>query len=263
MSNVKFEQTSQAFIYEEDGTLSLHFGARGEVQSLMRLDAPDLLVLDYTRLMMSFLLFIEHPKHIGMVGLGGGSLAKHCYRYLPEARMSVAEISAEVVALRNRFFIPGDDHRFNVFLEDGAIFVKRHTRRFDVLIVDGFDVAGQPTQLCSRDFYDDCYRALTRDGIMVVNFCETLPRISMWRLRQYFGECVAAVDVEDSANMIVIAGKGHVWWKSDAEIKRNRMKIRQYHSIDLKRMVRAFLEERESSRSLPCSEGSAELCPQN
>jgi spermidine synthase len=263
MSIVKQEKTCQPCICEQDGTLSLHFGKTGEVQSLMRLDAPDRLVLDYTRVMMGFLLFIENPKHIGMVGLGGGSMAKHCYRHLPDTRITVAEISPEIIALRNRFFIPRDDHRFHVFREDGTGFVKRHYGRFDVLLVDGFDHGGQPDQLCSREFYDDCYRALARDGVLVVNFCDSFPRTSIWRMRQCFGGRVVALDAEGSANTIVFSGKGSVWWKSAEQFNRNRMRIEQHHSIDLGGVVREFLLERESSRASQGRSGAMEPCPQN
>src|SRR5579864_1455954 len=128
---VKPEHAVRPFVSEEDGTLSLHFGIEGAVQSKMRVDAPDLLVLGYTRLMMSFLLFLERPEHIGIIGLGGGSIQKHCYRHLPDTQISVAEINSEILALRNKFFIPNDDHRFKVFCEDGVEFVKRHPGQFD------------------------------------------------------------------------------------------------------------------------------------
>jgi spermidine synthase len=38
-------------------------------------------------------------------------------------------------------------------------------------IVDGFDINGQPPELCSQGFYDECYRSLTPSGLMVVNLC--------------------------------------------------------------------------------------------
>jgi spermidine synthase len=49
-----------------------------------------------------------------MIGLGGGSLVKYCHHHLPGARVSVAEISPEVIALRDRFRIPPDDERLEV-----------------------------------------------------------------------------------------------------------------------------------------------------
>src|ERR1700746_388040 len=56
-------------IHENRGTLSLRFGCEGEIQSEMHLANPDRLVLGYTRAMMGFLLFVECPEHIGLIGL--------------------------------------------------------------------------------------------------------------------------------------------------------------------------------------------------
>ena len=51
--------------------------------------------------MMGFLLFIPSPARILMVGLGGGSLAKFCFRHLPDAAIDVVEINPHVIALRD------------------------------------------------------------------------------------------------------------------------------------------------------------------
>ena len=72
----------------------------GDIQSEMLLSHPDALVLAYARAMMCFALFVPRPRHILMVGLGGGSLAKFCHRHFPHTRITVVEISAEVIALR-------------------------------------------------------------------------------------------------------------------------------------------------------------------
>jgi spermidine synthase len=160
--------------------------------------------------MMGFLLFKSAPKQIGMVGLGGGSLAKFCYRYLPEALIAVAEIDPSVIALRNYFLIPKDDERLAIYCVDGAEFVRQADSRFDVLMLDGFDKHGQPPQLCSQQYYDDCYRALAPDGILVVNLLGdvTETRIFLERLRTSFSDAVLVVNAPDSLNRIVFACKG-------------------------------------------------------
>ena len=81
-------------------------------QSVMSLDDPDALVTAYARKMMAFLLFNSNPKHILMIGLGGGSLAKFCYRHLPNARLTVVEINADVIALRES--VPHSSRRSKV-----------------------------------------------------------------------------------------------------------------------------------------------------
>lgn len=78
----------------------------GEVQSAMRVSRPSALLLDYARAMMCFALFVPRPRHILMVGLGDGPLAKFCYRRFPHARITVLELRADVVALRAQFSAP-------------------------------------------------------------------------------------------------------------------------------------------------------------
>jgi len=179
------------------------------IQSEMSIDLPDDLVVSYTRAMMSFLLFEPAPKSIAMIGLGGGSLAKYCYRYLPQTEITVVEINPDVIALRNEFAIPSDDTRFKVLLGDGAEFVAATDRQFDVLIVDGFDAGGLPVQLSSQQFYDNCFALLADNGIMVVNLWGGYPHYDEYlaRIHNSFPSRLVIVDADDSVNKIVLAGK--------------------------------------------------------
>jgi spermidine synthase len=129
------------FIRENGNLTALHFQEDG-VQSLMDKTQPDSLMLSYTEVMMGFVYYNPSPDHIGIIGLGGGSIPKYCYKDLPTAHLSVAEISPEVVALRAHFHIPDDNDRFQVYLEDGVDFVARQRGSFDVLLIDAFDAEG-------------------------------------------------------------------------------------------------------------------------
>ena len=92
----------------------------GMIQSEMKLSAPDRLMLHYARAMMCFTLFKPKPRHILMVGLGGGSLVKFCHRHLPDSSITVLELRADVIALRQQFMIPPDDARLRVIHADAA-----------------------------------------------------------------------------------------------------------------------------------------------
>jgi len=141
----------------------------GDVQSEMLLSRPHALVLDYTRAMMLFALFAPRARHIVMVGLGGGSLAKFCYRHFPQARITVLEVRADVIALRDAFYLPPDDARLRVLHCDAADSLAHMANEADVLLIDGFDSAGLPPALSSHAFYADCRRALRPGGVMVAN----------------------------------------------------------------------------------------------
>jgi spermidine synthase len=143
--------------------------APGDVQSEMHLARPDALVLAYLRAMMCFALFVPRPRHIVMVGLGGGSLAKFCYRHFPRSRITVVELRADVIALRAQFHVPPDDARFTVVHADAADWVGRLPASADVLLVDGFDADGLPGPLASAGFYANCRRTLRDGGVLVAN----------------------------------------------------------------------------------------------
>jgi spermidine synthase len=218
---------SPPYIVEARGMVRLHFKAL-DVQSEMRTNAPDELVLRYTRTMVGALAFKKSLRHIGMIGLGGGSIPKYCYRHFPRTKISVAEISPEVIALRDRFFIPKDDRRFAVYCEDGAEFVRRQPGRFDALLVDGFDGMGQSPQLSTAKFYSDCRRSLTPQGLLIVNICdshELIPNIS----RSFLNQVILADGDEKCSNTIVIAGKGNILTPPDGPLKTKRVAY-QFHT---------------------------------
>jgi spermidine synthase len=200
---------ARPFVRDDGAARSLHF-TLGELQSRMLLRRPGYLDLDYTRTMMGFLLFQPAPAHIGMIGLGGGSLAKFCHRQLGSSRMTVLEINPHVIALRREFQVPEDDERFQVIAADGAIYLQREAPVFDVLLVDGFDQQGQPAALCSQRFYDDCFAALTRDGVLVVNLHSDHPDYALLvgRISRSFSGNAVEVLAAEKSNSIVFASRG-------------------------------------------------------
>lgn len=202
-------QHVKPFIYETTSSKNLHF-CISEVQSCMRISDPDALALEYTRTMMGFLLFRPDPRSVAMIGLGGGSLAKFCYRHLGRTRIQVAEINPHVIALRDEFHIPPDDARFIVFQADGAEFVHREPARFDALLVDGYLLEGLPAQLRSQAFYEGCYAALRPDGIMVVNLQYGDPENEehLAHIRRSFHDEVLVVEDGEESHDIVFACKG-------------------------------------------------------
>lgn len=197
------------FVFTASGIKALYFKL-DQLQSRMSSNRPDDLDVDYTRTMMGFLIFNRAPTHIAMIGLGGGSLAKFCYRHLVSSRMTVAEINPLVIDLRDEFLIPKDDARFRVVLADGSDFVKQPPQDLDVLLVDGFDAEGQAAALCSQGFYDDCHRALEQQGILVANLHHDHPEHAAYvaRIKQSFDGNVIAIASKAKSNTIVFARKG-------------------------------------------------------
>jgi spermidine synthase len=205
---------TEPIVYEDGDSVTLQFRI-GEVQSEMFVSDPNFLVLPYTRTMMSFLLFRKQPSRIAIIGMGGGSIPKWCFCKLPATDITVIEINPRVISLRDQFYIPADDDRFRVLCEDGADYVAYTHDSPEVLLVDGFDLHGQPPQLCSQRFYDDCYRALAPDGLLIVNLCGPGDEQLLDRIRRSFGDRVLVVNPRDSGNRVVFASKGERLWTAD------------------------------------------------
>ena len=197
------------FVQNAGTRRTLHFTQK-EIQSSMSVLNPDALEIEYTRMMMGFVLFKPEPARILMVGLGGGSLPKFCYRYLAGTRIEVVEIDPAVIALRDTFMVPRDDDRFQVIQADAADHLRGMTDHADVIFLVGYGVGGIPDALCSEAFYADCFRALRDDGILVINFHVNHPMHHDYlaRVRASFGPAMFEVVDDDMTNSIVFACKG-------------------------------------------------------
>ena len=236
-----------ALVRDEDGTVWLDFGD-GAVQSRMLRADPARLVLEYSRLMMGFLLFVPAPARIAMIGLGGGSLAKYCRARLPDADFTAVEISPEIMAYRDAFGIPPEGPDFHVLCEDGAEFVRRDGDPLDVLLVDAFDPAGQPECLCSAAFYDACRARIADGGVLAVNLYADHPsyEAQLARIRDAFDGRIVVVDVDDTDNEIVFAGTTRSFPPEFRELVDRLHALRTTHPIDLDVVLRKIVQYSEA-----------------
>lgn len=200
-------------VEEAGGVRSLTFGG-GVVQSSMRLAEPDALDLGYTRAMMGFLLFSPEPRAILVVGLGGGSLSKYCHRHLRQTRITSLEIDSTVIALRECFEIPPDSELFRVVQADASSYLARGDVEADVILLDGYDAQGLPETLCAESFYADCWRALSAQGVLVVNLwgIDRHRGAYLRRLKRVFGGRVWWAKSCDSGNLIAFALKSERYY---------------------------------------------------
>ncbi len=200
---------AKPFVSRTPTTLSLHFSI-DQVQSRMDVRDPTALDLEYSRTMMGFLIFEPDPANIAMIGLGGGSLAKFCYRHLPKCRIQVVEINPHVIALREKFRVPQDNARFNIIEDDGAEFLRLTSERFSVLLVDGYDSEGFAESLSSQDFYDSCFEKLAEGGQLVINLhADLLNHVQqVERIRRSFKGEALTINDRLRGNLVVFARRG-------------------------------------------------------
>lgn len=191
------------------GTLDLRF-ANGVAQSRMRIDAPHLLAVDYTRSMLGALLWQPRPRRIAIVGLGGGSQAKFLHRHLPGTVIEVLEINPRVLALRDRFHVPPDDARLRVLLADAAEYLPTQRGRYDLLLVDGYDETGIPAALATPAFHAACRDALADGGVLATNLFCADHAMHFARLRDAFAGRTLLVEEPRQSNRVAFAWNGAV-----------------------------------------------------
>lgn len=110
-------------------------------------------------------------KKVLVIGAGDGGTVRELTKYQTIEQIDMVEIDKMVVDLC-REYIPQtasqlDDPRVNLFFEDGLKFVRKKVDAYDLIIVDSTDPFGPGEGLFTKEFYGNCYKALTENGILV------------------------------------------------------------------------------------------------
>lgn len=110
-------------------------------------------------------------KKVLLIGAGDGGAVRELMRYDSLEHVDLVEIDEEVVNV-SREYLPSlskafDDERVSLHFEDGLKFVRRRKNEYDLIIVDSTDPFGPGEGLFTREFYGNCFNALTDNGILV------------------------------------------------------------------------------------------------
>lgn len=220
-------------VTEVDGIRQLHLGSK-TVQSGMLVTSPLVLVFNYSRAIMYFLLFSEQIKRVLTIGLGGGSVTKYMHAYCPDIQQTVVEINPQVIQVaRSHFFLQEDDDRLRVLEADGIAFMDDNPLSHDCLIVDGFDADGIPEGFCTPDFFDKCFNVLQDNGIFVINLWGSDKHFDLYlqRIEQAFSHRVLVLPTGKPGNIIVFGFKDSLKL-TEKKLRERALKLKQSHIID-------------------------------
>ena len=178
-------------------------------QSSFYVNKPYALAHEYTRIMMLVLGYIT-PKHVTMIGLGGGSLLRSLHYCLPKTYFHVIELRQKVYDIAKEYFnIPQDD-RVSYSIQNASEKVSTLDHNgTDVIFSDIYDAAGMDPLQVQDSFIKNCWQSLSLDGWLVINF-HRLPDVRSTffnTLKEYFGTIKICSGKE--FNHIVFAGKPH------------------------------------------------------
>jgi len=164
----------EVLIYEDEGTRCLCFTRLCAIgrQSCQVLAHPERLVFEYTRMMLGALYLLPGPRHVLIIGLGGGTLPHALEQLLPDAQIDVVEIDPAVVRVAQQYFGFEADARVHVIVEDGRAYVRRMLRgptRYDLIMLDAYEHQYIPEHMLTREFLTEVRSLLVPGGIVAAN----------------------------------------------------------------------------------------------
>jgi spermidine synthase len=231
-------------ITQEAGVRYLQFGAHW-IQGAMRVNRPWSLELEYTRDMMFPLLLrpLTWPRTVLLIGLGAASLTKFLHRYRPHAKLDVIEIDPLVVLAAWEFFrLPQESRQLRIEIGDGYKFVATVRKRYDLILVDGFDAKVRAGDLDSRVFYRNCHARLAAHGILATNLVSRRgkPTASIERMGKVFDRALLALPPNE-ANTIVLAAPGRSARVPGQALYSAARKLKSQSGLDLTNTVTGLL----------------------
>lgn len=225
-------------VSEANGVRTLHFGSE-LVQGAMRIARPWSLELEYTREMMLPLLLAPRetwPSRVLQVGLGAASFTRFLHRHRPGARVTVVEISPEVVAVARQFFrLPEPSARLAIEIADAHDYLATARRTFDLILLDGFDADGRAGMLETVPFYLNCRSHLAAGGLLAANL------LTKWRgvapavrcLREAFDDRVVVLPPCGAGNTVALAAAGPVPRVGPATLRERAARLKAQAGLDL------------------------------
>jgi len=193
---------------DEQGLRTLLFEKDGVRQSVVKVGDPDHLELAYARVMPVGLAFVEEPRRVLIVGLGGGTIPGFLHKHYPKMRIDVVELNPDVLAVAQKFFGFREDDTLRAHVKDGRKFIEECRDPYDMIFLDAFGPDNIPYSLTTQEFLQAVRRALTPKGAVVANIWNRDSNSlydSMVRTYQEVFEDVYIVEVRGAGNEIVVA----------------------------------------------------------
>lgn len=106
-----------------------------------------------------------------VIGAGDGGVVRELGKYRHIQQIDVVEIDERVVEVCKQYLKKTacgfEDSRVQIHFQDGLKFVRRKENIYDLIIVDSTDPFGPGEVLFTKEFYGNCFKALTQQGILI------------------------------------------------------------------------------------------------
>lgn len=108
-------------------------------------------------------------KNVLVLGLGSGCFVNQLKSILPQVnKIDVIEINPELTKIAEDYF-GFQKHGINIKTQDGRVFVRNCTEKYDLIILDVFSDAGMSYRFMTKEFFREVNNILSQGGILASN----------------------------------------------------------------------------------------------
>lgn len=157
------------FISESNGIRRMHVGSLLDRTSAMDLNDPYRHVYEYTAMMMLVSGYVDAPKKVLVVGLGGGTVTRTLRMIYPDAEITNVEFDPEIVAMARQYFGYAEDGKMKLVVEDARRWLRGTTEQFDMILLDAYHGGYIPFHLTTREFLEIVRERLSPGGVVCSN----------------------------------------------------------------------------------------------
>lgn len=157
-------------VWQNENIRSLYLQDQKAIQSQLDMAQKEKLLWQYTRAMMSFLLFQGRPQSTLLLGLGGGSIIHFLTHWFPALKITAVDINEQIVKIAKDYFGLSTTPQVNIEVADAFIYLNRLKQKsVNVILVDLHDGVSHPKFLYTPSFMAHCFHALSPGGVLVIN----------------------------------------------------------------------------------------------
>ena len=126
----------------------------------------------YHEMIAHFPLFVHpQPENVLIIGGGDGGSAREVLKHKSIKTCKMVEIDEMVVEACKKYIpqtaVSFSEPRLDLVIDDGVKFVQSTSQKYDLVIVDSTDPIGPAVPLFGEKFYQNVYRILKEDGLVV------------------------------------------------------------------------------------------------
>lgn len=193
-------------VFDDGNKLYLSFDSIHE-QSCQHKALPYRLMHEYTQAMLAPLAY-HQPRHVTLLGLGGGSLLHCLHHTFPDARFQVVELRSEIVSVARKLFKIPEDERVSIQVNDAGLYLEEAAdASTDFLLCDMYHADGMDAQQAQFRFIRHCHRLLNDEGWIAINYSHhsECPQEVLTFIAEHFSNI--RVCTVSSGNRILTASK--------------------------------------------------------